>query len=83
MGAKRPADSQLEAEPWSGAEGSGIGVPKLGLQYMAGKKLKKSISWPGEKLGSEIKPWGYLDLGADEYVHQQADFHVLRGKEGT
>ena len=34
---------------WSGAEGSGVGVPKLGLRYVAGQKCQRKASGGQER----------------------------------
>lgn len=69
---------------WSGAEGSGVGVPKQGLQYMARQKCRRKASRGQERsLVQKLSLGVGLDLGADEYVHRQVTSTILEGKKRT
>jgi len=75
VGVKCCCRQQKEAEPGVGLRGLGLGYQSKGFSTRPGRNaeasvhgraemLKKSISWPGEKLGSEIKPWGRFRSGS-------------------
>ena len=69
---------------WSGAEGPGVGVPKQGLQYMAGQKCQRKASHGQERsLVQKLSLGVGLDLGADECVCQQVTSTILEEKKRT
>ena len=68
----------------SGAEGPGVGVPKQGLQYMAGQKCQRKASHGQERsLVQKLSLGVGLDLGADECVCQQVTSTILEEKKRT